>query len=82
MSCRLLLVLDSFIFYLMKKDYSPKNHPSKRYTSVHSLQGYEAGGFCRGHKTRHADNQSLSQLIRTREKRQFQNVLSNSKILS
>ena len=58
-----------------REDYKPKNRRSKRYSSVKDESGYEAGGYCRGHKSRTADNQSLNQLIRTREKREVKNLI-------
>lgn len=60
-----------------RRDYRPKNKPSKRYTKCFDRDGFKAhyyeAGSCGayGHTTRHADNQTLSQLARTKEKRQW-----------
>lgn len=60
-----------------RKDYRPKNKPSKRFAKCFDkywfkAEYYEAGSCgAYGHTTRHADNQTLNQLARAKEKRQW-----------
>ena len=64
-----------------KEDYIPKNDLSKLYYKYIGLEwqthGYEAGGYCRGHKSRTKDNQMLSQRLRTCLKRETQQIIEN-----
>ena len=64
----------------LNKEWRGQNHMSKRYTiQVDILESdYSAGGSGRGHKTRHRDNQSLSQQIRSKEKRAWKNEVRNA----
>ena len=66
-----------------RKSYISANKPSKRYTKCFDrlefkIHLYEAG-YCgaRGHKTRSADNQTLSQLARSKEKRIWKAEIKN-----
>lgn len=63
-----------------RKDYRPKNKPSKRYFQCideFDAHYYEARSCGRkGHTTRHADNQSLNQQVRSKEKRQWKKQIN------
>jgi hypothetical protein len=62
------------------KDWRGQNKMSKRYTVQVDIweSDYAAGGSGRGHKPRHRDNQSLSQQVRSKEKRAWKNEISNA----
>lgn len=65
------------------EDYFGKNKPSKRFAKCFDKywfksKYYEVGSCgAYGHTTRSADNQSLNQQVRTREKREWKKEIKN-----